>query len=150
MAIRSAFMLLVALTIATTTAPQAHAREVLLPSKEVQLVAYGEGVTVCDVTVSLGRVAPHLFFPPYAYEGETTCTAPIEQTGRAWTSLETGPLCSTVGMICRSAGESMGGSWAKYHVTLRAPRGQGWIAVPDDCSGAGTDNLDCTFTAELV
>jgi hypothetical protein len=136
------------LLVLLAAAAPAAARD--LPSKEIVLTAYGAATTVCNVSVSMSRVYPNVFFPPFRFSGETTCTAPVRQSGQAWTELASGNLCSTFGMTCRSAGESMGGQTVRYRVTLTAPPGQGWIAPPDECTGAGTDKLACTFVAQLV
>lgn len=111
------------------------------------LVAYGEGTTTCTVKVSRSLRAGTL--DTWDFEGATDCSVPLPQTAQAWMTGEStvfGPLCSGVRASCRSAGSAVGDyRGVGYHVTLVAPLGQGWIASPAECSGAGTDNLDCTF-----
>ena len=34
-----------------------------------------------------------------------------------------------------------------YRVHMIAPFGQGWVTSPENCSGVGSDNLTCEFTA---
>jgi hypothetical protein len=141
--------LLITVALLAAAAP-AQARETQLPTKEIQLVAYGEGTTICNVTVSMGRIYPHLFFPPYSFQGETNCSAAVQQTGHAWSGDASGNTCSTFGTTCRSGGEVMGAFAVGYDITVTAPRGQGWVALPDDCSGAGTDFLRCHFVVQWV
>ena len=111
------------------------------------LTAYGEGVTTCQV----GAVMNFTAAEGRHFSGWTECSAPVEQTGRAsWfgagVPTVTGPLCSTFGTYCTSSGNADDRyTDLRYRVTLVAPRGQGWAASPEQCSGAGTDQLDCTF-----
>jgi hypothetical protein len=115
------------------------------------VVAYGTGTTTCTVTVTKTDYA---FSTWYRYSGETDCDVPVQQTGEATFGDVSGGLCSGLTTTCQSGGEWEGepnpGS-VHYHVTLVAPFGQGWLAAPNaSCSGAGSDHLDCTFSAGNV
>ena len=117
-----------------------------------ELVAYGEGATTCTITMQKRRA---LFSQAiWDFYGQTDCSVAVEQTGHAvletqWERAD-GGLCSGVRKTCWS-GQPFADCCGtlsppmEYRVTLRAPSGQGWVASPDACSGAGTDNLVCTF-----
>ena len=107
-------------------------------SREFTVAAYGEGATTC--TMRLERYGR-------SFAGSTACTAAIEQTGQASTDTgAAGPLCSGTRNTCTSSGTAPSDfSRLRYRVTLRAPNGQGWAASPQECSGTGTDNLECEF-----
>ena len=109
-----------------------------------RVVAYGEGVTTCEIT--LYRDIVKVFSYAYHYNGSTSCSTAVQQTGFGWTELhdDDGNFCSGFRTTCGSGGESFG-EVAHYDVTITAPRGQGWVTVPEDCSGVGTDNLRCNF-----
>jgi hypothetical protein len=112
------------------------------------VAAYGEGATTCQIgavmnfTASVGR----------HFSGWTECSADIQQSGVAsWSGAGvptvTGPLCSAFGKHCTSSGDASDSyTDIRYRVTLRAPAGQGWSVPPGlECSGAGTDYLQCTL-----
>ena len=116
--------------------------------RKAVVAAYGEGSTTCTLSVTK-QIRPGTGWT-WDFEGATDCSVPVEQTGQAAMTGEstiTAPLCSGVRASCRSAGSGTGFSYTgvEYRVMLRAPRGQGWIASPEQCSGAGTDLLTCTF-----
>ena len=109
---------------------------------EVALTAYGEGVpTTCTIDVIKGM---------RSFGGTTSCSRAVTQTAQASTSggaTVTGSLCSGFRASCTSSGTTIGPyATLRYRVTLVAPLGQGWVAPPSECAGAGTDKLDCTFT----
>ena len=110
-------------------------------TRAVVVAGYGEGATECTITLTKEA---------RAFGGSTACNRAVQQTGQASTSggaSATGPLCSGLRTTCTSNGTTTGNfTTLKYRVTLLAPNGQGWVAPPSDCSGAGTDKLDCTFT----
>ena len=123
-------------------------------------VAYGTGVTRCDITLKK-RTGEDLMTSAYgtAYSGKTDCTAPVNQTARARVAADgsvpalDGGLCSQLARTCTSGGNLNGmlnRQPLSYRITLRAPDGQGWVGAPAFCSGVGTDNLVCTFTANDV
>ena len=129
-------------------------------AERVVLAAYGTGApTTCVVTVN----ATDHWGQQNAADGATTCSAAIEQSGQVrghvpgWS---TGELCSGFRAECTSDSmwhdydeEDAGVSdtpHATYEIALRAPLGQGWVAPAEHCSGAGTDNLRCTFTSSNV
>ena len=135
-----------------------------VPATAVQevFVAYGTGATACDITVAkrTGWTDPtDLNKYGTMIRGVTDCSAPVAQTGHAtvpasgsYPALD-GGLCSATRTVCSS-----GGTWMNilhnqpvtYRMSLRAPVGQGWIGAPTNCSGIGTDNLNCTFTLQDV
>ncbi len=128
-------------------------------AETVELVAYGEGVTTCLVRVT----ATDEWGQSNAADGTTTCSTAIEQSGQVRghvPGVSTGSLCSGLRTACESYASwhdydeedaGVGGTpEATYDVALRAPLGQGWVAPADRCSGVGTDNLRCTFTARSV
>lgn len=121
------------------------------------LTAHGEGTTTCTISV-YHSVWPTFIFPlgsgnEHEFGGNTSCDVPVQQTGEATLPHETGPtasagLCSGFVKQCRSETTVWDSEYSdpvSYYVTLIAPRGQGWVAAPDECSGGGTDNLKCTF-----
>ena len=130
-----------------TVGPQRAPRAGDATAKRGVAVAYGEGTTRCTITAlreqRIGTANT------WDFEGYTSCTATISQSGQAWLSgagTAFAPLCSGVRSWCRSEGAATGNySDVHYRVTLVAPLGQGWVASPEECSGAGTDRLECTF-----
>ena len=121
-----------------------------------RVVAYGTGVTSCSISLSATKALINLGGIRYRFEGVTDCSASIQQTGQATlygsggSMIEQGAPCSGFVARCSSSGSylSVGQEpdHATYVVSLRAPLGQGWVSTSDQCSGAGTDNLRCTFT----
>ncbi len=111
------------------------------------VVAYGEGATRCTITVTKTAVGGST--TEWSFSGSTSCDRPLEQTGQArmvGAGTVWAPLCSGTRASCSSGGTATGAyTDVEYHVTLLAPAGQGWVAPPAECSGAGTDRLDCTF-----
>ena len=124
---------------------------------KIVLVAYGEGTTTCTVTAN----NVHKMFwggeERYEFFGRTECSTAVQQSGQATLGnadpslVEVAPLCSRFATTCSSAGAVQGPEYQQgvgglgYRVTLVAPPGQGWVASPQQCAGAGTDNLTCTF-----
>ena len=118
--------------------------------RKAAVAAYGEGApTSCEFTVR-----KQLRFGTsneWEFSGETSCTAALQQTGRARVfgpaGTYYGTSCSAFATTCRSYGFVRGNyTDVAYHVILVAPRGQGWLAPAGlDCSGAGTDRLECTL-----
>ena len=106
------------------------------------VAAYGESTTSCTITLDKGA---------RSFRGATSCSRSLAQTAQASTSggaSVTGALCSGTRSSCSSSGTTTSAyTTLSYHVTLQAPAGQGWVAPPTECSGAGTDRLDCTFAA---
>jgi hypothetical protein len=103
--------------------------------------------THCTVTVTKTDFA---FSTYYEFNGTTKCDVAIQQSGQAFFADTSGGLCSAFTTTCSS-----GGGWegepnpgaVTYRVKLRAPEGQGWVTSPQHCTGVGTDNLTCEFTA---
>lgn len=122
-------------------------------------IAYGTGLTRCDINLTKGTRGPLL--PQWHYYGKTDCTVPIAQTGLAVIpGSASGSLCSAFATHCFSGDppENDGYGWMEgfppsetlhYYVTLRAPNGQGWLGAPFFCTGVGTDNLQCDFTSTV-
>ncbi len=125
-------------------------------------VAYGEGTTRCTITVS--KYVDHGSIwtggtERMKFYGATECDVPLEQTGHAsvpgdaeWPAVD-GGLCSGFRTSCRSGVDRVpqaNDPPATYRISLRAPLGQGWVGVPTDCSGVGTDNLKCEFGIDDV
>jgi hypothetical protein len=120
-------------------------------------VAYGEGDTVCTIWVSK-QLSEYAGSQSAAIaSGRTECNVPVEQSVVAWMdasesneAAEAGE-CSGFTTSCESWTWVTGGPvWpqpAQTRVHLTAPLGQGWVGVPTNCSGVGTDNLTCTFQA---
>src|SRR5688572_5182833 len=120
-------------------------------------VAYGEDNTVCTIQVS--KLILNWSHPETTamVQGHTDCNVALEQTARAWMDPSAispgadGGVSSCFSQSCGSAEWVDGGdTWpepVQYRLRLRAPAGQGWIGSPVNCSGIGTDNLDCTFQA---
>ena len=114
-------------------------------------VAYGTGVTACEITLKK-RTGQDLTTLDINTEflGTTDCTSPVDQTGHATVGALDGGVCSGVRTLC-SSGRTVDDSWNTdpivYRVSLRAPAGQGWLGAPTFCTGVGTDNLRCEFTA---
>ena len=140
MRLRTLVLGTVAAGVLAAPAPAAHAGT---------FIAYGEGLTRCTIDVDKDANLPALH-AQYDWTGETTCDRPLQQTGQAFFAGEVGWLCSGVTTHCSSGDVA----WypgrrisepMEYHVTLRAPAGQGWIGAPTYCSGVGTDNLRCVF-----
>ena len=142
------WLVLAALALALA-APQAASAE--------KFIAIGVGHTVCEFTAVKDPHFP-LLHAVYDYYGETECDRPVEQTGHAFipNSPLVGEVCSGFRTHCYS-----GDVWVttggvrysdplEYHVTVRAPEGQGWIGAPTECSGVGTDNLKCVFKSDLL
>ena len=125
-------------------------------------VAYGEGLTRCTIQVEKVMDGGFLVYnngfghqEDYEWWGETTCDRPLEQTAQASLADLVSPMCSGIRTTCSSGGEvrfeytpERRSEPTEYRITLRAPRGQGWIGAPTDCMGVGTDNLQCVLTAE--
>lgn len=118
-------------------------------------VAYGTGVTSCSISLSASKALINIGGIRYRYEGVTDCSVAIEQSGQATlyagsSVVDQGPLCSGFLARCSSSGSylsvGLDADHATYVVRLIAPLGQGWLTASDQCSGAGTDNLRCTFT----
>ncbi len=119
------------------------------------VVAYGTGVTSCSISLSASKALINIGGIRYRYEGVTDCSVAVEQSARAtlyagsWV-VDEGPLCSGFVARCSSSGSylsvGLDADHATYVVRLIAPPGQGWLTAADECSGAGTDNLRCTFT----
>ena len=109
-------------------------------TRTLAVATYGEGATECTISLNKGA---------RSFRGTTSCTAAIEQTALASTSggaSVTGTSCSGLRTSCTSSGTTAGDyTTLTYRVSLRAPAGQGWVASPQECSGAGTDNLECEF-----
>jgi hypothetical protein len=115
------------------------------------IVAYGQAAhgwtTTCTVKVTK---KDYSFSTYYAFSGETKCDVPIEQSGQAFFGDASGAFCSGFVTTCSS-----GGTWegepdpglVRYRIHLTAPFGQGWVTSPEQCSGVGSDNLTCEFTA---
>jgi hypothetical protein len=131
------------------------------PAAAEVFVAYGNGLTVCEI-----RVEQHVLnvfgFTMRAF-GTTDCNTPVDQTSEATMGGNfDAPPCSGVTRHCYSGmpGEHEGftsyyasGPWygpLRYTVALRAPDGQGWLGAPTGCSGVGTDNLKCVFSVDLA
>ncbi len=124
-------------------------------AENVVLTAYGEG----DPAVCIVSVKKHEWFVSdwIIIRGKTDCNRPVQQSGEAWLDSEDGyytlraPLCSGLRADCVSGTDDTY-PWevgpAYYRVQIIAPLGQGWAAAPDACSGAGTDNLRCTFMTD--
>ena len=115
------------------------------------IVAYGQAAhgwtTVCTVTVTKKDWA---FSDWYSFSGETECDVPIEQSGQAFFADTSGELCSGFVAVCSSSGGWQGEpdpGPVTYRVHMIAPFGQGWVTSPTNCSGVGSDNLTCEFTA---
>ena len=122
------------------------------PASAEVFVAYGTGVTVCQIRV---HHEDNFGFTQRAF-GVTDCNEPVEQTGHAVMNGMNAPACGGVIKHCYSGVPEEGGVtyrwedgvWTgplRYHVDLQAPSGQGWIGAPTTCSGVGTDNLHCVF-----
>ena len=110
-------------------------------AKRSAVAAYGTGTTSC--TINATRTGS-------SFEGTTDCSGAVLQTAQATMTgpspAVTGPLCTGLRASCRSAGSGSGAyTDVSYRITLVAPLGQGWIASPKECSGAGTDRLECRF-----
>jgi hypothetical protein len=141
--------LLLAAALALTAASHAHA------SAETTFIAYGTGITRCEIKVFKDRLAPYLVRDVYTYHGKTVCDVPVQQTGHAFVPHEypfDGGVCSGFRMDCYSGEVGAESDEPKvepmeYHVTLRAPKDQGWLGAPRFCTGVGTDNLKCVFKA---
>jgi hypothetical protein len=121
--------------------------------------AYGTGTTTCRVTVTKEEGRNLWTGGEHAtnYHGNTDCDRAIQQTGQAWVpnSPLMGELCSGVRASCHSGEDLWGGveTWrdpTHYRVNLIAPHGQGWLAVPEGCSGVGSDNVTCVFTSDQI
>ena len=121
-------------------------------------VAYGEGLTRCTIKVKKRGMKPGMGgVRETEFEGRTDCSVPIEQSGHAIVPKGSesydldGGLCEGLRATCVSGGYQRNqGTWSAdmiYTVKLRAPLGQGWLGAPEPCTGVGTDNLQCTFTA---
>ncbi len=114
--------------------------------KEIRLVAYGEGTTVC--TVKIHREVIRLFDRNYSFRGSTECPVAVQQTAQAFGGPEVGSYCARFATTCGSSGTTEY-SGVDYDISIVAPLGQGWLPpFPDGvCSGIGTDNLRCSFHA---
>lgn len=125
-------------------------------------VAYGTGETVCTIEVSKLVYGPGLTSGGGGGElqlsGTTDCSEPVQQTGQVRMAASAadpgldGDYCSGFVKSCFSAASEWGDDliWenpAEYSIHLTAPSGQGWVGAPTDCTGVGTDNLSCVFTA---
>ena len=112
------------------------------------IVAYGEGVTTCQVKVTKKDWS---FSTYYNFSGETVCDTAVDQTGQAFFADTSGPLCSGFRTTCVSAGGWEGEpdpGPVRYRIHMTAPPGQGWVTSPEQCMGVGSDNLTCEFTAD--
>ena len=147
---RCALLLAVALLVAAPPAARA--------GTEV-FVAYGTGVTACQITIGKSQEGPLDGPDQTEFYGRTDCTEPVQQTGRAMVPAGIGDpaaldggLCSSFSTDCYSGGfQYDNGPYdepMQYTISLVAPLGQGWIGAPTNCSGIGTDNLRCTFTVD--
>ena len=124
----------------------------------IPVVAYGEGTTTCTVTIehTATLVTMPDIPPSYDVHGYTQCDRAVQQTARvshaeALRDPVYGALCSAFATSCSSSVSGYGfAGVVTYKVTLRAPAGQGWITAPGECSGVGTDNLQCSFTGRLI
>jgi hypothetical protein len=156
---RAALPRSIAGAIAVLTAVAALAAAAPAGAEVVAAVAYGTGVTSCSFSVSESRQLLNIGGISYRYQGETDCSAAVQQSGQATlyssiSELDSAPLCSGFQKTCQSAGDYLDVSGpepdhATYEVTLIAPFGQGWVTAPDRCSGVGSDRLSCTFKSTL-
>ena len=126
------------------------------PAHAEVFVAYGEGLTNCRIeTVRYSYSGLTTGGENYqSYLGETDCSVPVEQTVHATVAASGGQpgldggVCAAVTTRCVSGEEDIyddNGAPMVLQVSLRAPRGQGWLGAPTNCSGVGTDNLRCEF-----
>ncbi len=114
--------------------------------RESFVVSYGTGETHC--TISAYKDPGGWNWDEF--EGITDCNHRVQQTAQTSvvgpSGTVSGPLCSGSQWRCRSAGTAYGTfDDVRYQISIVAPYGEGWIAAPSECSGAGTDNLKCTF-----
>ena len=113
------------------------------------IAAGGSAATTCEFDWGIALLS---FTPFTTVDGRTTCTAAVQQTAQVsgtdnvFNTTEYGYVCSRFSTTCQSSVDmDEYPQVIRYHVKVIAPLGQGWVAVPDECSGAGTDNLTCTF-----
>ena len=115
------------------------------------LVAVGEGkATHCLVRTTFIDEYPKDY---NRYWASTECNVPIQQSAQAFLDVGwpdgIGELCSAFTTSCGSSASGFATAPGhRYHFTLRAPRGQGWV-VPSSywfCEGAGSDYLSCSVT----
>ena len=104
------------------------------------ITAAGTGATYC--TVRLDKKARD-------FMGMTACSTPVRQSAQATASggaTATGSSCSGTFTTCTSWGWTTADfTTLTYRISVQAPAGQRWVAPPSECTGAGTDQLDCTF-----
>ena len=123
--------------------------------------AYGEGTTVCRIEISkrhdYGFLSGGEGFTNFY--GRTDCTAPVDQTAHAVVPLDgsepalDGGTCTGIKATCFSGQDAWGVANDQpmtFTLSLRAPRGQGWVGSPAHCTGVGTDNLRCEFSINGV
>jgi hypothetical protein len=133
---------------------------VAAPAQAEVFVAYGEGATTCTIEVERATYKGITTGGEnyQSYLGETDCNVPLEQTSHATVPASgsepamDGGLCSGIRASCASGEEDIpeGNSASMvYRMSVRAPRGQGWLGAPVNCSGVGTDNLQCEFVVEI-
>jgi hypothetical protein len=132
------------------------------PEKNVLQSVGGLGRVTCVVTLN----KEHKMFwggeQRYNFVGRTECDAPVQQTGQAWLTNPVaalwayGPACSGWRTTCESSGHVQGEEYAEsrpgpmeYRVTLEAPEGHTWIALPGECTGATTTHVECTFSGTV-
>ena len=142
--------LIVAAAAALAASAPATARAQQLPPTDFDVVAVGTGVpTWC--TISTNVKEPFLFSEHWTFSASTDCSVAIEQLSEVWWKDWDGSIvhsaCSGFRASCDYRADQRGDleGVLTHHVKLRAPLGQGWL-TDDDCTGAGTDNLDCWFT----
>jgi hypothetical protein len=89
----------------------------------------------------------------YKISGSTTCGGAIQQSCALTLPNDYAPYTvslsdSVFDSTCSLSSGAEGENWGSliYRTVVHAPTGMKWIGVPTQCSGVGTDTLDCTFT----